>query len=229
MELLMRVRFDCQPVYFCTLTYPAEWPYDPQRWKRNLDSFHKALRRTAIARFQWAVWRLEPQRRGAPHFHLVIGFIDEPVLAFLRQEVRETWTRIVHSDVSFIGNCRVDVQRVYLHEKDGQKRLLDYLSKYVGKRQPTRRFLDGETGEILASGRMWGKWGKLPLADPVEVQLGVTDYIILMRRIRKMFSKDRWLGQANLGWVNWLAYIPATTMRQLLRGLGDIDAEADLT
>jgi hypothetical protein len=229
MELLMRIDFDSQHAYFITLTYPGEYVADPRSWKEDLDVFHKTALRWQDPRLVWCVWRMEAQRRGAPHFHLVVGLSDVATLPVLRNLVRYDWTHAVALRQVFRGYCRVDVQPVRLEGLNGQKKLLDYLAKYVGKRQRKRIFLDRGTGEILPSGRQWGKWGKLPLADPVEVQLGVTDYIILMRRIRRMFRRDRWLGQANLGWVNWLAYIPAQTMRQLLGGLGQDHDEASLT
>src|SRR5205823_1017705 len=55
---------------FVTLTYPSVWPADPADWKRQLDRFFHRLKRG------WpdaaAIWRLEFQRRGAPHFHLLV-------------------------------------------------------------------------------------------------------------------------------------------------------------
>ena len=49
-----------------TLTYPKVFPACPRTWKKHLDIFLKRLRRAYT--FQAVVWKLEPQRRGAPHF-----------------------------------------------------------------------------------------------------------------------------------------------------------------
>lgn len=71
---------------FRTLTYgreygawdgeaPPVWAQDPKRWKRDLDAFGKRVRR----KFPRAgcVWKLEPQQRGAPHFHLLAVGMSE--------------------------------------------------------------------------------------------------------------------------------------------------------
>lgn len=53
---------------FVTLTYGRDWPRDPRLWKVHLHRF--IMRMTRMGRA--GVWKLEPQRRGAPHFHLLI-------------------------------------------------------------------------------------------------------------------------------------------------------------
>jgi hypothetical protein len=51
---------------FVTLTYPLLWDNDPLAWKSDLDTFGKwLLRKYPSASF---IWKLEPQKRGAPHF-----------------------------------------------------------------------------------------------------------------------------------------------------------------
>lgn len=72
-----------------TLTYPREWPEDPRRWKRDLDAFGKALRREYPSAAM--VWKLEPQKRGAPHFHGLLYGVDFIRIPWLR----ETWFRVV--------------------------------------------------------------------------------------------------------------------------------------
>src|SRR5690606_1419342 len=57
-------------IWMVTLTYPRHWPTDPRSWKKHLDAWRKRMQR-AWGRLP-AVWKLEPQRRGAPHFHLLV-------------------------------------------------------------------------------------------------------------------------------------------------------------
>src|SRR5262245_28394097 len=76
---------------FVTLTYPGDWPGDPRRWKRDLDAWLKRLRRAQPA--AWAVWRLEPQRRGAPHYHLLVFGVDCLPIEWLSR----TWFEVVGS------------------------------------------------------------------------------------------------------------------------------------
>lgn len=55
---------------FITLTYPGEYSGNPAEWKRNLHAIKMAFVRA------WpeitGYWRLEFQKRGAPHFHLLV-------------------------------------------------------------------------------------------------------------------------------------------------------------
>lgn len=55
---------------FLTLTYPRDWPSDPKQWKKHLDTWVKRLKRKHSK--VCAIWKLEPQKRGAPHYHLIV-------------------------------------------------------------------------------------------------------------------------------------------------------------
>lgn len=62
---------------FVTLTHPGkDWEGYAEEMKRHLDNFHRWLsyRHPEASAF----WRLEMQKRGAPHFHLLVGvgFLD---------------------------------------------------------------------------------------------------------------------------------------------------------
>ena len=60
---------------FTTMTYPGiGWPGNPADWKRHLDAWVKRMRRRYPD--AWAVWKLEPQKRGAPHFHCLVFGIE---------------------------------------------------------------------------------------------------------------------------------------------------------
>jgi hypothetical protein len=80
------------PSVFITLTYPNFYPADSKEWKRHLDNFRKEL----LNEFPdaWLFWKLEPQRKGAPHYHL-LGSLNRDVNIFLfRQFVAELWYRV---------------------------------------------------------------------------------------------------------------------------------------
>ena len=77
-------------IIFVTLTYPGEYPQDPELCKGHLKAFRKRLQREfkSFAAF----WRLGIQRRGALHLHLLlfvgqsIGSVDE-----LRRFISSSW------------------------------------------------------------------------------------------------------------------------------------------
>lgn len=71
----MRSVAECavRPTHFVTLTYPRRWP-TPDGAKDHLRRFTSSLR-CALQREDGDtcfVWRMEPQQRGAPHFHLLL-------------------------------------------------------------------------------------------------------------------------------------------------------------
>lgn len=61
------------PNWFCTLTYPSEFPtcheakQDVRRFLQNVHRWH-----TNNDKHCFIIWRMEKQKRGAPHFHLLI-------------------------------------------------------------------------------------------------------------------------------------------------------------
>ncbi len=157
-----------------TLTYPRSWPEDPQTWKHHLKAFRKRLQRK-YGDFA-ALWRLEFQKRGAPHFHLLC-FIDSYELANLREECSVDWFEVcgeIHPDHLKAG-VRVEVPRSW--------RGINYLAKYMAKLET---LLPG-----CRPGRLWGVWRKnlLPISHE-RYPIGMRDAIRL-RRILRNYSHRR--------------------------------------
>lgn len=69
---------------FLTLTYPGEYSLDWRVWKRDLDRMATKIRRRWSG--SWGLWRLEFQKRGAPHFHFLLW--DGPVV----EDVMKVWS-----------------------------------------------------------------------------------------------------------------------------------------
>lgn len=132
-------------ITFCTLTYPAEFPTDYKiykahlrEWKRRYERKYGAVR---------AVWRLEFQKRGAPHFHLLL--LDAKFTPAL--ELSEMWAKIVHSCDDTHRKIGVDIK---LCTKGTEAALVaSYIAKYVAKIDNSKQ---SEQKEPV--GRWWGKW-----------------------------------------------------------------------
>jgi hypothetical protein len=181
MRTLAEVRRDCLPV-FVTLTFPNDYP-TIERAKRDLDTFIKRLARNFpdVA----GVWKLEPQKRGAPHFHLLIWGADHSeLLAF----VPVAWCEVVGSDDSNhlawhkgeLGN-KPCVQKI-----ESQRGVFWYASKYMSK----------EVGTMFSDwGRWWGVFHRnnLPLGELVNVEVTeekAIQFIRYMRRFARIRSRD---------------------------------------
>src|ERR687889_1756101 len=155
-----------------TLTYPHEYPEDPEVCKNHL----KALRRRLQRKFgEFAgFWRMGIQKRGAFHFHLLlfigpsVGSVNE-----LRRFISSSWYEIagkVSEGHLHAGTRVVAVQR--------WREATSYVERYMAKPE--------EFPQGLETGRIWGVWNEelLPVRwETVEVSLKDA------YRIRRIYRK----------------------------------------
>lgn len=149
-----RARIDPSHLRFVTLTYQHA-PDDPRACKTHLD--------TALKRFFRAfgpralVWKVEPQRRGAPHFHLLVLMGPPRSVASEVTWWAEAWADVidgsdavvrVHKGLAGNGN-RPCVEVVANWQAAGS-----YVGKYLGK--PCELGDDDEAGSSWGFGRAWG-------------------------------------------------------------------------
>jgi hypothetical protein len=143
-----------------TLTYPHEYPEDPELCKRHLKSFRKRLQREygSFAAF----WRLGIQQRGAWHFHLLLlvgpsfGSVEE-----LRRFISSSWYEVTGkiSEGHLRAGTRVEPVKRW-------KEATSYVERYMAKPE--------EFPEGLKTGRIWGVWNEelLPVRwETAEVSL----------------------------------------------------------
>src|SRR5690606_31407134 len=78
------------------LTYPGEFCADGRTVKGHLSAFYRRWKR----RFgpPRGAWKREFQRRGAPHFHLLLSWPEGVGLGPLRLWVARAWYEVVGSD-----------------------------------------------------------------------------------------------------------------------------------
>jgi len=119
LEKLAALLHDALPL-FLTFTYPAVYPgcsgarRDFRAWcKRLLRVYPEAA----------LVWRLDLQRRGAPHFHVLLWGV--PYLP--AEELRAMWAGAI--GYSGPQRLQVDVQRVKTW-----RGVMSYAAKYIGRR-----------------------------------------------------------------------------------------------
>jgi hypothetical protein len=156
-----------------TLTYPHEYPEDPELCKRHLKALRKRLQRE-FGIFA-AIWRLGIQQRGAWHFHLLLfvgpsfGPIEE-----LRRFISSSWHEVTGrvSEGHLRAGTRVEaVQR--------WREVTSYVERYMAREE--------EFPEGLQTGRIWGVWNEqlLPVRwETVEVSL--RDAFRIRRIYRKL-------------------------------------------
>lgn len=111
-----------------TVTYPNMFPTNGEICKAHLDRLLKALKRKLGNDLAY-LWFLEFQKRGAPHFHILlqVGLVYEESPE-LRQWLSKTWYKIVDSgdDLHLLAGTNWENVR----ETDG---LSHYVTKYCAK------------------------------------------------------------------------------------------------
>lgn len=126
---------------FVTLTYPSSLPMARSTYKRHFQSFLMRCRR------RWpsfsAIWKLEFQKRGAVHWHLVI--LSTPFVS--KEWLSRTWYEIVGSNDERHLRAGTNVQRC-----QSTRQALSYVAKYIAK------LPEGETPAW--EGRFWGFVGR---------------------------------------------------------------------
>jgi hypothetical protein len=158
---------------FVTLTYPKQYPEDPEVCKNHLKAFRKRLQRT-FGTFA-AFWRLGIQQRGAWHFHLLLflgpsfGPIEE-----LRRFVSSSWYEVTGkiSEGHLHTGTRVEAVKRW-------KEATSYVERYMAKPE--------EFPQGLQAGRIWGVWNENLLPVRWEtVQVSLRDAFKIRRIYRKL-------------------------------------------
>ncbi len=161
---------------FVTLTYPREYPEDPELCKKHL----KALRKRLERRYKSfaALWRMGIQKRGAWHFHLLL-FVGSSVgsVRELRRFISFSWYEVTGkvSEGHLRAGTRVETIRKW-------KQATSYVERYMAKPE--------EFPEGLQTGRIWGVWN--PKLLPVQwkrVEVSLRDAFRIRRIYRKLAKR----------------------------------------
>lgn len=153
LEKIARLKTDGHLPLFLTLTYPADFP-DDDTARQHLENLFLRLQRRYknIA----LLWRIEPQARGAPHFHCMVWGVNYLPAAYLR--------RVWASTIGYRGTVEL---RVGVEKIRSWRGVLRYVGKYIAKREGVQGAPPPVTlsmSHISASqpttqGRAWGIMG----------------------------------------------------------------------
>lgn len=161
-----------------TLTYPNCFPGNGKLVKKHLRAFLMRLRRNYDKPDY--LWFLEFQKRGAPHFHVLITTRYTPAM---KSYISQAWYEIVGSEDAKHRKAGTRVEAV--RSKDGATRYaLKYAAKMRQKEVP---------GDYQNVGRFYGYSTPVkpePIADPI--MLGDHDLIHLYLAEWKYAGKLKW-------------------------------------
>jgi len=183
-EYLAKMRNFKKPL-FVTLTYPSVWNSDPQRWKSDLDAFFKRLNR--IAPQCYGLWRIEPQKRGAPHYHILLTNHVGTVSRFIKW-VALAWYQIVASGDEKHLKAGTRVEKLF-----NRQHAMKYVSKYVAKTADGERQFTTPDGTVVqAVGKHWGVFNRAAadVAQSAEYSLSPLE-LVELRRLMSRWLKSR--------------------------------------
>jgi len=189
MYTIAKVKLDAELPIFITLTYPMKFP-SPMESKKHLDFFIRRLRR-AFPQIGF-IWKLEPQERGAPHYHIMAWGVAE---MDLQNFIPQAWFEIAGGGdmlhIAFhegrLGNQHC-VQQVR-----SRKGVMRYASKYLGKS------FDVSGWSEIYPGRFWAvvKKENIPFGVECVFEISRSKANHIMR-YQKRFSKVKSRNYASL-------------------------------
>jgi len=197
-----------QGALWVDLTYPGDYP-SQQASKQHLDAFGKRL----LRKFPKAsvVWRLELQKRGAPHYHLLVYGI--PFLP--KRWLSRVWYEIVGSG---------DVRHLAVGTRVGRVRsfrqAIGYASKYIAKCEPDQAGTEG---------RVWGVLGRKNFRIHLfTFRLSLGRFWSIKRTIRARISKTspRMALALRRGSCKASVWFPSADVMRLLAGVGPFTLRA---
>ena len=172
--------YDPDQVREVTLTYHENYPDNGKEVKRQLDNFRRDIMRKYPKSI--FIWKLEYQKRGAPHFHIILitkkveelgdyQVIKDGEIYFfdrvekkrievgergLRAFVQEKWSHHTKDSIEQF-NSGIEVEEVRKKES-----IAFYLCKYIAKdRKATKKEYQHEVPEWFKNcGRWWGCYNK---------------------------------------------------------------------
>lgn len=226
LSFLAGVPWGAAPAYFVTLTYHFTAGGDPAKWYADLRAFTKRLEQDYASFGPSVFWLKEFQRRGAPHYHLVVSWRREPNLIQCRKWVARAWNEIAEPGDTLHWLAGTSVDPVRIGEKGGVKALLFYFVKYLGKSEQ-KQLIDAETGERLPTGRMWGVFGDFPQETIRVVELDEKELAQLLRRLRRWRRESPYFQRFGNGQESGVIIGEYRDISQLVRGLGTETTQPD--
>jgi hypothetical protein len=152
-------------IAFLTLTYPGDWlavASTASDSKKHLRALQKRFERS-FGRPFFAVWKMEFQHRGAPHFHLLAPI---PVGVHFAEWLSSAWAEIVNHPnpeekaKHLLAGTGTDIAKGI--NADSPQRISYYFSKHSSANKGPKEYQNIPPAQWIEAGsvgRFWGYWG----------------------------------------------------------------------
>lgn len=182
-------------IAFLTLTYPGDWLTvvpSADEAKKHFRALQKRFERT-FGRPFFAVWKMEFQRRGAPHFHLLAPI---PIGVHFSEWLSACWANIVaHPNPTekakhLLAGTATDVAKGI--SANNAQRISYYFSKHASANVGPKEYQNTPPEEWVAAGsvgRFWGYWGVKPAI--AKIGIAKENALFVARTLRRWQRANR--------------------------------------
>jgi len=156
--------------YFITLTYHNDYPTDLRLLKLDLKKFLIYSRRE-FPQFEY-IWKLEIQKRNAPHYHLAFFFtfqLSPNQQNYFTQKINNIWNEITSCKCN---HCKLYKSKVY--SINNQYVFYSYMTKEITKNKQT---------EIIKLGRFWGHSKNLKVFKWTTEEISIEEWKQIKQKI----------------------------------------------
>jgi hypothetical protein len=191
---------------FVTLTYPGDWitvAPTASHAKKHVQTLRKRFEREFKRPF-FAVWKMEFQRRGAPHFHLLAPV---PVGVGFNEWLSHAWTDIVApplpEDRAKHLMAGTGVDRAKGMNADTPHRISYYFSKHGSANKGAKEYQNRPAQQWVDAGsvgRFWGYWGLIPAT--VKMEISDEHALFISRTLRRWQRANRQVAKTTVWRTN---------------------------
>jgi len=231
---------DTTPV-MVTLTLPKDWEAlapTAKVFRAMVDKFRRSVSyAVAGEQITWpGIWKLEFQRRGAPHAHLLIALPFLVKTTPVSDWVARSWYEIVGSGTAKHLAHGTDLDWAESSQMDDPMRIATYFARHAapsGSKGYQQAVPDLWKGQSF---RFWGYWGLKPQEEAsglsqqqfVQVKRLLRSHYRATHRPSRMFTtRRRWVldgpNDVSIGhWEQYRGRVGARRVRRIDRRTGEI-------
>jgi hypothetical protein len=174
------------PVIFVTLTYGSAFP-SGEASKPHMKAFLERIRR--FAPDASGFWRLEYQKRGAPHYHFI--FFNLPYIP--KEDLQRWWSEIIGEEFWDTSNGGLRYPFTRIEAIKTPRQVMYYVSKYVAKHDAGSVDSGFINVPYSHAGRFWGVFNRenLPFAElmTMTLQAETVSMDTLLFQFKRLMSK----------------------------------------
>jgi hypothetical protein len=246
-EYLASIDWRAHPGHFLSLTYHPQFvPIEIA--KEHLAVFRRRLERE-FKEYLGCIWKEEFQDRGTVHFHLVVfwkcfapsfGFpmwvatnwyeivtgerLNGQVFPLKQVGGGYDWYVAAENEQGVVSELKKVSDGAFLEhgtktnslETSNIAKFMRYCSKYLTK---DGRQIDPSTGEVIATGRIWGHWGEVDTSVLARMEFSRHTMVQLCRRLRRWGKSSKYISRLSDKWSGFLLWGDGWQLCELFRGL----------